>query len=70
MEGSGYNVEFAYDYLMFTDEVAEFNTTPSEQRQQRYTGVMGCTLSERGMFSDQEADGIFGLGLATNRRSL
>lgn len=55
---------------MFEDEIAKFDATTSLiYKRDYYTGVIGCTTIESGMLYDQEADGLYGLGVATNSRS-
>ena len=67
MEGSSYAGDFAVDYFMLEDELEAFRQEPSPAaRKARFGGAFGCTKRETGMLGSQEADGILGLGLATN----
>lgn len=66
MEGSSYNGHFIVDYVNFQDEVEAFQTEKNPITKENHKGIFGCVTSEHGMFYDQGADGILGVGLSTN----
>lgn len=68
MEGSGYSGDYVLDYMCFEDEVKIFRSVQDVvAKKKNYRGMFGCTRKEAGQLKDQEADGIIGLGVSTNR---
>jgi Eukaryotic aspartyl protease len=66
VEGSSYVGNFIVDYMNFQDEIAEFKSKSKADKDKQHSGIFGCVTSENGMFFEQGADGILGLGLSTN----
>lgn len=54
------------DYVNFQDEVLTFKTETNALNKEKHKGIFGCVSSEHGMFYEQGADGILGVGLSTN----
>lgn len=54
------------DYVNFFDELPAFKAKSLVEKNNMHKGIFGCVTSESGMFYDQAADGILGLGLSTN----
>ena len=66
VEGSGYEGDYGEDYVVFQDEIANFDKETNEEEKKKYKSLFGCTSRESGMLKDQDADGILGLGILTN----
>lgn len=57
--------------MMFRDDLVNFQATHTDdEKKEKFYGLFGCANQESGTFSDQEADGILGLGLNTNSKEL
>ena len=55
---------------MLEDEKAAFQSNSDLDFRKKYLSFVGCTVRETGMFQQQEADGIIGLGRHTNTSSI
>lgn len=71
VEGSRYDGYYVIDSFNFIDELAKFQATKDEEmKKNKYSAIFGCASVETNAFSQQEADGIMGLGLHTNSNLL
>lgn len=67
MEGSRYEGTYVVDTVNFIDELAKFEALKDKDiKLKKHSSIFGCANLETNIFSQQEADGIMGLGLVTD----
>lgn len=71
-EGSSWTGYEVMDYVWFGNSETEFDFDHIQEEHQRMSTeyVFGCVNSEQGMFKDQYADGIMGLGMSNSKSSI
>lgn len=70
-EGSEYAGQFVHETVVFEHELAKAAVQFQRgARYEKYGAVIGCVSQESGEVKNQKADGIIGLGLTANSRSM